>query len=225
MKRVLVTGGSRGIGLATARLFARNGYAVTAVSSSGTGEGDGVAFVRADVRSEEDAARVLNEMPSLDVLVLNAGVDLYKQVQDVSDAEFSRVMDVNVKGAFFYVNHAVKKMLGSGGAIVFVSSVWGETGGSCESVYSASKGALIAFSKALAKELAPSNITVNCVSPGVIDTAMNARLTAEERAATEEEIPLGRFGSAEEVARAVLFVAEHPYITGQNIGVNGGFYI
>ena len=111
------------------------------------------------------------------------------------------------------------------GAIVNVSSVWGQTGGSCESAYSASKGAVIAFTKALAKELAPSGISVNCVAPGAIDTRMNECYSAEEKAALAEEIPMGRLGSAEEVARAVLFLAESEYLTGQILGVNGGFFL
>ena len=114
-------------------------------------------------------------------------------------------------------------MLARGGAIVNVSSVWGVTGGSCESAYSASKGAVIAFTKALAKELAPSRITVNCVAPGVIDTAMNGRLNAAERRALAEEIPLGRFGTPEEVAECVYYLATAKYVTGQIVGADGGF--
>ena len=136
--------------------------------------------------------------------------------------QFSRVMGVNAGGAFLTVKHAVRKMLSCGGAIVNVSSVWGVSGGSCESVYSASKGAVVAFTRALAKELAPA-VTVNCIAPGVIDTAMNARFSEEERAALCGEIPLGRFGSPEEVAEAALFLARARYVTGQVLGVDGGF--
>ena len=232
MKRALVTGGTRGIGLAVCALLSGEGYAVTALYGRDERAAElarekvaGLRTVRADVSREEEVCAALAELPSLDLLVNNAGVALFKQVQDTSAEEWRRVNDVNAGGAFYCTKHAVKKMLDRGGAIVNVSSVWGESGGSCESAYSASKGALIAFTKAVAKELAPSAITVNCVCPGVIETDMNARLNAEERAALCEEIPLGRFGTGEEVARAVLFLAENRYITGQVLSVNGGFYM
>lgn len=231
MKRALVTGGTRGIGLAVCKLLSENGYSVTALYAGGKDLEEaqkflpGVGFVKADVADEEAVKAVFENFKRLDLLVNNAGVSLYKQVQDTTREEFQRVMDVNMGGAFFCTKYAVKKMLENGGAIVNISSVWGQTGGSCESVYSASKGALDAFTKALAKELAPSGITVNCVSPGVIDTKMNAHLSEEERAALAEEIPLGRFGTAEEVAQAVLFLAQAKYITGQILGVNGGFNV
>lgn len=232
MKRAIVTGGTRGIGLAVCELLLERGYAVTALYSNDEAAARaasercaGLQTLRADVSCEEAVAAVFAQFPSLDLLVNNAGVSLFKQIQDTTAQEWRRMTDVNAGGAFFCTKHAVKKMLERGGAIVNVSSVWGEAGASCESVYSASKGAMIAFTKAAAKELAPSGITVNCVCPGVIDTAMNARLNADERAALCEEIPLGRFGTSEEVASAIVFLAEHRYITGQTLSVNGGFYI
>lgn len=232
MKRALVTGGTRGIGLAVSKLLSERGYAVTALyarderaAQAAREQIAGLQTVKADVSREEEVAAVFAQLPILDLLVNNAGVALYKQVQDTSADDWRRVTDINAGGAFLCTKYAVKKMLERGGAIVNVSSVWGEAGGSCESVYSASKGALIAFTKAVAKELAPSNVTVNCVCPGVIETEMNAHLSAQERAALCEEIPLGRFGTGEEVARAVAFLAEHRYITGQILSVNGGFYM
>ena len=162
---------------------------------------------------------------ALDLLVNNAGICYFAQVQDVTMSDWERVMGVNTGGAFLATKYAVKKMLAKGGAIVNVSSVWGITGGSCESVYSASKGAVIAFTKATAKELAPAGITVNCVAPGVIDTAMNAHLQGEDRRALEAEIPLGRYGLPEEVAQAVFFLARAKYVTGQILGVDGGFCV
>lgn len=232
MKYALVTGGTRGIGLAIVKALLEKDYAVTALYSSDEAAADaartqaaGASFVRADVAREEDVKTVLQGFSRLDLLVNNAGVSLYKQVQDTTFEEWRRVTDINAGGAFLCAKHAVKKMLERGGSIVNVSSVWGEAGASMESVYSASKGAVIAFTKALAKELAPSAITVNCVCPGVIDTAMNGHLSAEERTALCEEIPMGRFGTCEEVAAAVVFLAEHRYITGQVLSVNGGFYI
>ena len=177
--------------------------------------------------SDERAVEgVFSALPRVDALVNNAGVALIRQVQDTTAAEWDEVFAVNVKGTFLCCRAAAKKMISAQkGAIVNVSSVWGQTGGSCESAYSASKGAVIAFTKALAKELAPSGISVNCVAPGAIDTRMNECYSAEEKAALAEEIPMGRLGSAEEVARAVLFLAESEYLTGQILGVNGGFFL
>ncbi len=230
--RALVTGGTRGIGLEVCRLLCERGDSVTALYSHDEAAAEAakkllpaVQFLRADVRDEEALKAVFAGISSLDLLVNNAGVALFRQVQDTTVSEWEDVFGVNARGTFLCCKYAVPKMLQKGGAIVNVASVWGETGGSCESVYSASKGAVIAFTKALAKELAPSSITVNCVSPGVIDTKMNARLSEDERAALSGEIPIGRFGTAEEAARAVLFLLGNRYVTGQVLGVNGGFYI
>lgn len=232
MKRALVTGGTRGIGLAVCRLLVEKGYAVTALYSSdeesarqARKEIDGAEFIKADVSDENAVKAVFERFSSLGVLVNNAGTCLYKQVQDTAWEDWTRVMNVNAGGAFLCTKYAVKKMLEQGGAIVNVASVWGETGGSCESAYSASKGALIAFTKACAKELAPSGITVNCVSPGVVDTDMMKKFSKEEKRALCEEIPLGRFSSCEEVAQAVLFLIEQKNVTGQVLSVNGGFYM
>ena len=232
MKRAVVTGGTRGIGLAVVRLLADAGYAVTAFYSSNEEDASrariavpSAEFLRVNVADEAAVARTFSKFESLSLLVNNAGVSSFSQVQDVSWEEFSRVMNVNAGGTFLCCKHAVKKMLSEGGSIVNVSSVWGQTGGSCESVYSASKGAVIAFSKALAKELAPAKIRVNCVCPGMIDTRMNGGLDESARAAFREEILLEREGTAEEVALAVLFLAEHGYITGEILSVNGGYYV
>ena len=232
MKRAVVTGGTRGIGLAVVRLLADSGYAVTAFYSSNEEDASrariavpSAEFLRVNVADEAAVARTFSKFESLSLLVNNAGVSSFSQVQDVSWEEFSRVMNVNAGGTFLCCKHAVKKMLSEGGSIVNVSSVWGQTGGSCESVYSASKGAVIAFSKALAKELAPAKIRVNCVCPGMIDTRMNGGLDESARAAFRDEILLEREGTAEEVALAVLFLAEHGYITGEILSVNGGYYV
>ena len=229
MKTVLVTGGVRGIGRAIANAFLQKGYRV-AVTYSKDEENAclarqaGLEVYQADVSNEKDVLALFQRFSSLDVLVNNAGVSLIKQIQDTTEEDFDKVFAVNMKGAFLCARAATKVMLAkNSGLIVQISSVWGEVGGSCESVYSASKGALLAFTKALAKELGYSGIRVNAVSPGVIDTPMNARFSSEETSAICEEIPAGRMGTAEEVAKAVLFLEENEYVTGIDLPVNGGF--
>ena len=231
MKTVLVTGGVRGIGLSIALAFLRKGYRVCVSyskdeESAKAAKEQGLEVYLADVRKEDEVAKMIADIGGVDILVNNAGVCLFKQVQDVTVDEFDDLFAVNMRGAFLCVKHAVPHMIArKNGVIVNISSVWGEVGGSCESVYSASKGALIAFTKALANELGYSGIRVNTVSPGVIDTAMNARLTKEDKAALVEEIPAGRMGNGDDVAKAVLFLEENDYVNGVDISVNGGFSI
>ena len=231
MKTVLVTGGVRGIGRSIALAFLKKGYRVVATYSKDEEnarliEKQGAEVYKSDVSKETDVISLFEKIGAVDVLVNNAGVSLIKQVQDVTVEEFDALMSVNVKGAFLCTREAVKGMLKrKDGLIVNISSVWGEVGGSCESVYSASKSALIGFTKALASELGYSGIRVNCVSPGVIDTPMNAHFTEEEIAEMKAEIPMGRLGNGDDVARAVVFLEENDYVTGVDIPVNGGFSI
>ncbi len=231
MKTVLVTGGVRGIGKSIALAFLKKGYRVCAVYSKDEENATkiaaaGVEVFRADVANEDDVKELFAKIGRVDVLVNNAGIALVKQIQDVSYAEFNRLMSVNVGGAFLCAREAAKGMIDNrSGLIVNISSVWGEVGGSCESVYSASKAALIGFTKALAKELGWSGVRVNCVSPGVIDTAMNARFSEEDMAAIKDEIPMGRLGDGDDVAKTVLYLEENDYVTGVDIPVNGGFSI
>ena len=231
MKTVLVTGGVRGIGLAIARAFLDKGYRVCVsyskdAQSAKEAESLGLEVYRADCRQEKDMREMISKIGGVDILVNNAGVAMFRQVQDVAVEEFDDLFAVNVRGAFLCVKHAVPYMIAKkSGLIVNVSSVWGEVGGSCESVYSASKGALIAFTKALASELGYSGIRVNTVSPGLIATTMNARLSEEDIAALVDEIPVGRIGTGEDVAKAVVFLEENEYVTGVDIPVNGGFSI
>ena len=231
MKTVLITGGVRGIGLAIALAFQKRGYRVCVSyskdeDSAEAAKAQGLEIYRADVLKENEIKEMFAAIGGVDILVNNAGVCLFKQVQDVSVDEFDDLFAVNMRGAFLCVKHAVPHMIAKkSGLIVNISSVWGEVGCSCESVYSASKGGLIAFTKALANELGYSGIRVNTVSPGVIDTAMNARLTDEDKAALVEEIPAGRMGNGDDVAKAVLFLAENDYVSGVDIPVNGGFSI
>ena len=231
MKTVLVTGGVRGIGRSIALKFKEKGYRVCAVYSRDEESANelsamGVEVYRADVSKESEVVALFQKVGEVDVLVNNAGVSLIKQIQDVSYEEYNTLMSVNVGGAFLCAREASKGMIAKqSGLIVNISSVWGEVGGSCESVYSASKAALIGFTKALAKELGWSGIRVNSVSPGVIDTKMNAHFSAEDMQALKEEIPMGRIGTGEDVANAVLYLEENDYVTGIDLPVNGGFSI
>ena len=229
MKTILVTGGTRGIGLAIAQAFQKKGYRVVVTyskdeESANLAKEQGLEVFRADVSKEDEVVVLIKQIGRVDVLVNNAGVSLIKQLQDVTYEEYKRVMDVNVGGAFLCSREVVKGMIDrQSGLIVNISSIWGEVGGSCESIYSASKSALIGFTKALSKELGYSGIRVNCISPGVIDTPMNAHFTAEELACIKEEIPMGRLGLGEDVAKAVLYLEENDYVTGIDLPVNGGF--
>lgn len=230
-KIAVVTGGVRGIGKAVALALKGRGYRVYALyskdeESAAKAQKEGIVCVRADVRKEEEIVAFFSVLGRIDVLVNNAGIALTAQLQDTTAAQFDELYAVNVRGAFFCAREAAKKMISQkSGLIVNMSSVWGEVGGSCESAYSATKGALLAWTKALAKELGYSGIRVNAVSPGVIDTAMNAKYTAEEAQALQEEIPLGRWGLGEDVAQAVLALLDCEYVTGADIPVNGGFSV
>ena len=242
-KTVLITGASRGIGAAAARAFARAGWAVAVNYCRSEGEafalvdelralGAPAMAVRADVSDPDQAAamvdNVLENFCQLDTLVCNAGVGLTGMFCDMTQEQWRRLFAVNVEGVIHCVQAVLPHMVHrKRGRIVTLSSMWGVTGGSCEAGYSATKGAVIALTRALAKELGPSGITVNCVAPGVIDTEMNANLGPEDLAALSDETPLGRVGTPEEVARAVLFLAGEggDFITGQVLQPNGGLVI
>ena len=230
-KIAVVTGGVRGIGKAVAMALKERGYTVYALysrdeKSAAQAQKEGLICVRADVRSEEEITAFFSVLKRVDVLVNNAGISVVAQLQDTTAEQFDDLYAVNVRGAFLCAREAAKKMISQkSGSIINVSSVWGEVGGSCESAYSATKGALLALTKALAKELGYSGIRVNSVSPGVIDTAMNARFSAEEIATLKEEIPLGRLGAGDDVAKAVLSLIDCEYVTGADVPVNGGFSV
>ncbi len=239
MKTALITGGTKGIGKAIALEFLRNGYEVvlnyrnderTAVATQEEFNmlGYWPVLMRADVSDEIKVREMFKEFftiyENLDVLVNNAGISLIKVLQETSSADWNRIFDVNVKGVYNCCRAVCDNMISCGkGCIINVSSIWGEVGASCETAYSASKGAVIAFTKALAKELAPSNVRVNCVSPGVIDTDMNAHFTEAEMVDIVESIPIGRLGKPEDVGKACMYLAEAEYVTGEILSVGGGF--
>lgn len=173
-----------------------------------------------NITDPADVERLFAAVGTVDVLVNNAGISLIRQIQDTTPEDYDALMGVNCKGVFLCSRAAAVDMLRRhSGAIVNVSSMWGQVGASCETVYSMSKAGVIGFTLALAQELAPEGIAVNCVAPGIIDTRMNACF---DRAELEAEVPMGRLGTPREVAEAVLYLAESPYVTGQVLGVNGG---
>ena len=220
MKKVLITGGATGIGKATAIAFAQKGYDVYITYHKTAPDYDGVTALKCDLSDVDDIKRLFENFSSLDVLVNNAGVSLIKMINDVTPEDYECLMGVNSRAVYFCGKYAAELMLKKhSGAIINVSSIWGEVGASCETLYSMSKAGVIGFTKALAQELAPSGITVNCVSPGIIDTRMNSDFSKEELA---EEVPIGRLGTPEEVATTILLLAENAYITGQDISVSGG---
>ena len=236
---VLISGGDRGIGAAAARAFSRAGYRVAvfyhnnaAAAAALEQELPGCIAIQCDVASRpscEAAFRAAEQaLGRVDVLVSNAGIAQQKLFTDLTAEEWQRMLDVNLTGAFNLCQMALPGMIRrKTGRILTVSSMWGQTGGSCEVHYSAAKAGLIGLTKALAKEEGPSGITVNCVAPGVIDTDMMAAFTAEDKAALAEETPVGRLGTADEVAGLLLFLAgeDAGYITGQVFGINGGLVI
>lgn len=243
MKYALITGGSRGIGAAAARLLAQRGWGV-AVGYHQNGEraqalaeelsrlGVPAMAVGADVADQGQVSRmvdnVLEKFCQLDILICSAGISHVGLISQIDEDEWRRLFAVNVDGVHHCCRAVLPHMLGrKSGSIVTVSSMWGQVGASCEAAYSAAKGAVIAYTKALAKELGPSNIRVNCVAPGVIDTEMNAHLTPDDLAALADETPLGRIGTAEEAAAAIAFLAsgEASFLTGQVIAPNGGLVV
>ena len=243
-RAVLITGASRGIGAAVARRFAWEGWRVgvnyrtsrgraEALAAEIAAAGGQTALLPGDVSDPAQAAALVRaaeeQLGPLDALVCNAGVALPQQLlTDTTDEQWRQVMGVDLDGVFYTLRAAVPGFVRrQRGAIVTVSSMWGVTGGSCEVAYSATKGAVIAYTKALSKELGPSNIRVNCVAPGVIGTEMNGQLSGEDLAALAEETPLGRIGTPAEVARTIAFLAseEASFLTGQVVSPNGGLVV
>lgn len=219
MKNVLVTGGATGIGKACAKLFIEKGYNVY-VTYNKTEPDYSVNAIKCDLTQVDDIENLFNNIPSLDVLVNNAGVSIVKMINDTTLQDYNSLMAVNQRAVYFCSKYGAMKMLKNhSGAIINISSMWGQCGASCETLYSMSKAAVIGFTKALAQELAPSNITVNCVCPGIIDTRMNAQFDYDE---LKQEVPMGAIGTPEDIAQAVYYFANSKYTTAQILGVNGG---
>ncbi len=238
MKRVLITGGTRGIGRAMVMLFAAEGYRVAFTYKSSAEEADrlekatGALAIRADSAEEADifaaVARTVDALGGIDILINNAGISSFSMLQDISLKAWNQCIATNLTAAFLYSREAVPYMIRQGfGRIVNITSMWGLVGASCEAHYSAAKAGLIGLTKALAKELGPSGITVNAIAPGVIETDMNAHLSGEDMRALSEDTPVGRIGKAEEVARAALYLAGEnaSFITGDVLNISGGFVI
>lgn len=234
MKKTVVTGGSSGIGSAICKSLAENGYYVYVGYSSSAEKAEKIALevggeaVKIDVSDSDSIEFVVGKVGDIDLLVNNAGVSEIDLFTSISREKSSKIMQVNLIGAMELTRKILPAMIRRKlGCIINIGSMWGDVGASCEVDYSASKAGLIGFTKALAKEVAPSGIRVNCISPGFIMTEMNSRFSAEDLELIREEIPLGIFGEPHHVADAVVFLASEKaeYITGQIIGVNGGMVV
>ena len=238
MKTVLITGGARGIGKAMVELFSERGYSVAFTYKNSDAAArelsrkTGAFAIKADSSSEieilEAVKTAKNMLKSVDVLINNAAVSSFSLFTDIELSDWRSMFSVNLDGAFLYTKAILPDMIRNhNGRVINISSMWGVTGSSCEVCYSATKAALIGMTKALAKEVGPSGITVNCIAPGVIDTDMNEKLTEDDINAIIEETPLMRIGTPKEIASAALFLAsdDAAFITGQVLGVNGGYVI
>lgn len=232
MGNVVITGGSRGIGAATVELFAARGERVTFLyeknhtAAKAVADKTGAAAICCDVADGEAVNRAFSQIGDVDILVCNAGTMYFGLLSQMAEDEWNRLFAVNVGGIYHCVNAAMPSFLKTHrGSIVTVASMWGQVGASCEAAYSATKGAVIALTKALAKELGPSGIRVNCVAPGVILTDMCANVAPDILAGMAEEAPLGRNGAPTDVAKAIAYLADAEFVTGQVLGVSGGYVI
>ena len=232
MANVVITGGSRGIGAAAVALFAARGdrvwflYEKEHRSAAAVAAQTGAVPICCDVADSTAVRDAFTRIPDVDILICNAGTVWTGLLSMMPEDAWDRIFDVNVKGVYNCVNAAMPHFLRKHtGSIITVSSMWGQVGASCEAAYSATKGAVIALTKALAKELGPSGIRVNCVAPGVILTDMCANVDADILADMAEDTPVGRNGTPMDVAKAMLYLADADFVTGQVLPVNGGFVI
>ena len=232
MSTIMITGGSRGIGAAAVRRFAAAGHRVFFLyekeheAANAVAAESGASAICADVAYRSAVEQAFAISGPVDILVCNAGISRTGLMSMMSGEEWDRIFDVNVKGIYHCINAAMPGFLAKqSGSVVTVSSMWGQVGASCEAAYSATKGAVIALTKALAKELGPSGIRVNCVAPGVILTDMCAEVDPEILEELRQETPIGRNGTPEDVAQAIEYLANAEFVTGQVLAVNGGYVI
>lgn len=232
MANVVITGGSRGIGAGAVELFAARGdrvwflYEKNHESAAQVSRRTGAQAICCDVADGQAVRQAFAQIPGVDILICNAGISWTGLLSAMPEESWDRLFDVNVKGIYHCVNAAMPAFLRNHrGCVITVASMWGQVGASCEAAYSATKGAVIALTQALAKELGPSGIRVNCVAPGVILTDMCAQVPPEILAEMAEDAPVGRNGRPEDVARAMAYLADADFVTGQVLSVNGGYVI
>ena len=232
MSTVVITGGSRGIGAAAVEAFAARGdrvyflYEKETEKANAVAEKTGATAIRCDVADSKAVEEAFRQIPDVDVLVCNAGICASGLLADMPESDWDRLFDVNVKGMYTCIRAAMPAFLKKhAGAIITVSSMWGIVGASCEAAYSATKGAVIALTKALAQELGPAGIRCNCVAPGVILTDMCAGVDPEIMEQLRQDTPVGRNGTPEDVAKAMLYLADAEFVTGQVLSVNGGMVL
>ena len=232
MKTVVITGGSRGIGAAAVELFAARGdrvfflYEKNHEAARAVAQATGAEAICCDVADGAAVRAVFDRIGDVDVLICSAGICWYGLLSMMEEGDWDRLFAVNVKGIYHCVNAAMPAFLKKQrGCVITVSSMWGQVGASCEAAYSATKGAVIALTKALAKELGPSGIRVNCVAPGVILTDMCANVEPEILEQMAQEAPVGRNGTPMDVAKAMAYLADAGFVTGHVLSVNGGYVI
>lgn len=240
-KVVVVTGGSRGIGAQIVKTLANENYKVILnynnskeqaekIQQELLEQGKEIKIIKADVSKREETEKLIqfaiNKFNKIDVLINNAGISQEGLFTDVTEEEWKKIINTNLNSVFYCNQQALKYMIPEQqGCIINISSIWGETGASCEVAYSTTKAAINGMTKALAKEVGPSNIRVNAIAPGIIDTDMNRNLTNEELEQIKEQIPLNKIGKALDIAKCVKWLIEDEYTTGQIISINGGWYI
>ena len=241
MKTVIVTGGSRGIGAAIVKKLAKNNYNVVLnynnsqesarkIQEELKQENIHVEIFKADVSKREEVKELvdftLKQFGNIDVLINNAGIDQIKPFTDITDEDWNRMIQINLNSVFYCTQEVLPTMINNkDGSIINISSIWGITGGSCEVHYSVTKAGIDGMTKALAKELGPSNIRVNSIAPGIINTEINKNFSKDELKEIEKEIPLGKIGKTEDIAKCVMWLIEDNYTTGQIISPNGGWVI
>lgn len=240
-KVVIVTGGSRGIGAEIVKTLAHEGYKIVLnynnsevnakkIQEELLKENIKIEIFKADVSKRAEAKELINfalkKFNTIDILINNAGIAQEKLFTDITDYDWNYMLENNLNSVFYCTQEVLKTMIGNKkGCIINISSIWGITGASCEVAYSTAKAAINGFTKSLAKELGPSNIRVNAIAPGIINTDMNNKLTKEELKNIEKEIPLERIGEPRDISKCIKWLIEDTYTTGQIISVNGGWYI